>query len=207
MALDNYSNLKAAIIRLDGSNDLVDILDDCILMAETEMYNNERVSLRCRELQTTASTTTGTDDEFLALPTRFLEFRSMHIIAAGKPVDIRYAAPESLARKSAAGRPEQYTVTNQIEFNRTPDSDYTLKQVYYAKELPLDATNNTNDILTNYPNVYLFGALWAVNLYNAEEEKSQFYYQQFIRAIRGANQSSRQSAGPAPSMRIEGPTP
>lgn len=207
MALDNHSNLKAAIIRLDGSNDLADILDDCILMAETEMYNNQRVSLRCRELQTTVTTSTGTGDEFLSLPTRFLEFRGMHIIVAGQPVEISYSSPESLKRKSSAGRPEQYTVADQIEFNRVPDSDYPLKQIYYAKELPLDATNSTNSVLTNYPNIYVFGALWAANLYNAEEDKADFYYQQFLRAIRGANQSTRQSAGPVPSMRIEGPTP
>lgn len=207
MALNNYANFKAAVKRLDGSNDIDDIVDDCILLAEAEMYFNERVPLRCRELETRTSTTTGTDDEFLALPTRFLQFRTMHIVSGGKYYELSHATPEGINRYTTTGRPRSFTVTDQIEFDRTPDSDYTLYQNYYAKTTALDSTNTTNNVLTNYPNVYLFGVLWAVNLYNAEEEKSNFYYGQFIRAIKGANQSSKSGHGPAPALRIEGPTP
>jgi hypothetical protein len=207
MALDNYSNFKATVIRLDGSNDLSDILDDCILLCETEMYNNSREPLRCRELETRTVTSTGTDDAFLALPTDLLSFRSIEIEQSGGFKELNYRSPEALQRLTTTGRPTQFTVIDQIEFNRTPDSDYTLNQVYFAKTTALDSTNSTNTVLTNYPNVYLFGTLWAVNLFNAEEEKSSYYYNLFLNAIRGANKRQESGTGPAPTMNIEGPTP
>lgn len=207
MALDNYSNLKAAVQRLDGSNDLSDILDDCILLAETEMYNNDRVPLRCKEMLNNAVTSTGVSDA-VALPTRFVEFKSINLNLSGSIEELQYTTPEGLKKTTTVGRPRYFTIRNTVmQFDRTPDSSYGMTWLYMAKTTALDSTNTTNDILTNYPNIYLFGCLWAVNLYNAEEEKANFYYQQFLRAIKGANKNWESTYGPAPTLRIEGPTP
>jgi hypothetical protein len=207
MALDNYANLKAAIIRLDGSNDISDIVDDAIDLAEAEMYGNAAAPIRHRSMEVRSSQNTdGT--RFLALPTDFLEFRGVRIVLSNKNVDIRYVTPESLEVDQSAGRPQQFTVTSQMEFDRVPDSTYSVETAHYAKLTALDDTNTTNDILTDCPNVYLFGSLWAVNLYNAEEEKASFYYSQFINAIKGCNKRFNKGRyGPAPTMRFERSTP
>jgi hypothetical protein len=206
MALNNYSNLKATIIRLDGSNSIADIVDDAIDLAEAEMYANatETIKHRSMEIRSTSSLST----RFLALPTDFLEMRSLHIVQSSSNFDVRYATPESINVTSSSGKPQYFTVTSQIEFDRVPDSSYTIEMSYLAKLTALDDTNTTNDILTDNPSVYLYGALWAVNLFNAEEEKAQYYYGLFTNAVRGANKRFKKGRyGPAPTMKYEGSTP
>jgi hypothetical protein len=207
MALNNYANLKAAIIRADGSNGISDIVDDAIDMCEAEMYANSEQPIRHRSMETrTTDTTNGT--RFLALPSNFLELRSLSLDLSGNNQDIRYATPESLQEVAGNGMPRHFTVTSQFVWDRVPDSTYTIEINYFSKLTALDDTNTTNDILADCPNVYLFGSLWAVNLFNAEEQKADYYYQLFMRAIKGCNKLFNKGRyGPAPTMKTEGSTP
>jgi len=206
MAIDNYGNLKATIIRLDGSNSISDIVDDAIDLAESEMYANSDEPIKHRSMENRA--TAALSGRFLALPAGFLEMRALHIVLSGSNQDVRYATPESISVVLNSGRPAYFTVTSQIEFDRVPDSSYTIEMSYLAKLTALDDTNTTNDILTDNPSVYLYGSLWAVNLFNAEEEKAQYYYGLFINAVKGANKRFKKGRfGPAPTMKYEGSTP
>jgi alkyl hydroperoxide reductase subunit AhpF len=207
MALDNYSNLKETIKRVDGSNSIDDILDDAIDMCESEMYGNAQMPIRHRSMEVRA-TDTMDGTRFLALPTNFLELRSLSLVLSGNDKDIRYATPESLQEISGNGKPTHFTITSQFVWDRVPDSTYTVEINHFAKLTALDSTNTTNDILTDCPNVYLFGSLWAVNLFNAEEDKSEFYYNKFMQAIKGCNKRYNKGRyGPVPTMKTEGTTP
>ena len=70
MALDTYSNLKAVVKRIDGSNNINDVLDDAIELCEVEMFNHQDSPVRIRGMakRSTASLST----RFLALPENFL---------------------------------------------------------------------------------------------------------------------------------------
>jgi hypothetical protein len=207
MAIDSYDNLKATIIRLDGSDSISDIVDDAIDLAEAEMYSNPEAPIRHRSMEARSTASTG-GTRFLALPDGFLEMRGLRLVLSGGNTDVRYATPESLEVVAGSGRPRVFTVTSQLEFDRIPDSTYTIEMSFYAKITALDDTNTTNDILTDQPSAYLYGALWAVNLFNAEEEKAQYYYGLFINALKGLNKRfSKGRFGPAPRMRTEGSTP
>lgn len=123
--------------------------------------------------------------------------------------EIGFRAPEQMIRLNSVGRPRYFTVVgNNMEFDRVPDSIYGIELKYYGTPLPLNDANQTNTVLTNNPNIYLFGALWAVFTFAVDEVQAQKYYAQFISAIRGANKLSKAGRyGPAPAMRIEGATP
>jgi len=206
MALDSYSNLKAAIARMDGGS-VGDIVDDAIDLAEAEMYANAQQPIRHRAMETrTTSNMDGT--RFLALPTGFIELRSLSIILSGNNPDIQYVTPESLQEVAGNGVPRNFTITSQFVWDRVPDSTYSVEINYYQRLSALDDTNTTNSILTDCPNVYLFGAMWAINLFNAEEDKADFYYNQFMRAIKGCNKLfDKGRFGPAPRMKTERSTP
>ena len=207
MALDSYDNLKATIIRVDGSDNASDVVDDCIDMAESEMYSNSASPIRHRSMETRSTAPTdGT--RFLALPDLFLQMRGLRLVLSSGNSDVRYASPEALEVNSNSGQPSYFTVTSQLEFNRVPDSTYTIEMSFFAKLTALDDTNTTNDILTDNPNVYLYGSLWALNLFNAEEEKASYYYNLFISSIKGCNKRfDKGRYGPAPTMKTEGSTP
>ena len=207
MPLDNYDNLKAAIVRLDGSDSISDIIDDAIDLTEAEMYSNAATPIRHRSMEVRSTASTDAT-RFLALPDLFLQMRGLRLVLSGGNTDVRYATPESLEVVAGSGKPRHFTVTSQLEFDRAPDSSYTIEMSFYSKLTALDDTNTTNDILTDGPNVYLFGSLWAVNLFNAEEEKASYYYNLFMNAIKGVNKRYNKGRyGPAPTMKTEGSTP
>lgn len=208
MALNNYANFKTAVIDFHGSNDIANFVDDAISMAESSMYGNSSYPLRLRAMESRQTASADTTSRFLELPTDFLEMRRLKITTGDEHYEIEQRTPESMSSVTSSGRPKEFTVTTQLEFDRVPDSAYTLEMQLYKKLTALDSTNTTNSILTNHPNIYLFGCLWAINLRAAEEEKANFYWGRFIDEIKGANKQDRKGRyGAAPRMKIEGKTP
>ena len=62
----------------------------------------------------------------------------------------------------------------------------------------------TNDILTNHPSIYLYGALAQVYAYAQDDQQLTKYIQLFIGAIKGANKADKKGRyGPAPSMSVD----
>lgn len=212
MPLDNFANLKASIVRRSKRDDISDDdLNDYIKICETEFYNNVVAPLRIREMEARATATASTSSRFLALPDLFLQMRRLKIndpFSGGNDADIRYKSPEQMPINNTSSRPYYFSVTTQLEFDVTPDQAYTVEMQYIKKLTALDDTNTTNDILTNYPNVYLFGSMWALFQDAREEDVAEYYYGKFIQSIQGANSASQAGRyGPAATVRKEGYTP
>lgn len=208
MSLDTYANLKLEIIDWSKRDDMDLRIDTFIDLAESEMYANAVEPLRIRDGETRATATVPTDSRFVALPTGYNEMRRLRLTDAPNNWDISYRTPEQMVIEVASGRPRYFTVTSQIEFERVPDSAYTLEMQYHADFTPLSASNTSNVVLTNHPTIYLFGALWALHTWTEEPEEAARYYTQFIAAIKGANKKDKKGRyGPAPVMRVEGSTP
>ncbi len=211
MSLDTYANLKLTLINWSHRDDTDLNVDDFIDLAESEMFSNssEPLKLRSGETRATASMDATTPSRYLALPDGYESMRKLRIqIDNGESYEVFYRTPGQLNILSEEGRPDFFTVTSQLEFDRNPDIAYTVEMQYMKKFTPLSSTNTTNYILTDHPTIYLFGGLWALNNWAEEEEKAARYYAQFIRAIRGANKRAKRGRyGPAPVMRVEGCTP
>ncbi len=85
-----------------------------------------------------------------------------------------------------------------------PDSEYTIEIQYYRKATPLTEDNQTNDILTNHPSIYLYGALAQLFSYSQDDQQASKYIKLFIGAIKGANKADKKGRyGPAPAMSVE----
>ena len=208
MALDTYTNLKAAIEAWSKRSDSKPQIDDFIDMAESEMYSNSTQPLRLRTMESRQTAAANTDSRFLQLPDLFLQMRRLKANLSGGDCDITYMAPEQMPLNGDSGIPRFFSVTTQIEFDRVPDSAYTIEMQLYKKLTPLSTSSETNAILTDHPTIYLYGALWALWQFFKEEQLSEFYYGKFINSIRGANKSDKRGRfGAAPKMRIEGATP
>jgi hypothetical protein len=106
------------------------------------------------------------------------------------------------------GMPKYFTVTSELELDITPDDDYPLDLLYFGALEPISATNVTNAVLTRFPNIYLHGALRHLHLWARNESLADYYTNQFAAAIVGANfRDHRGRYGPAPVIRMMGPTP
>jgi hypothetical protein len=206
MPLDTYDNLKLEIISFSHRGDVDLKVDTFIDMAEQEMFANDEAVLQTRGQELTYSTTTT--GKTLALPSDFQAMRSIRLVTDNTPRELAFRAPAQMQSQTGTGEPQRFTVTSQIEFDITPDSAYDLEIIYFAIPEPLSDTVQTNAVLDTSANIYLFGALWALNEYADEDLKSQKYYQRFIRAIKGANKRDKQGRfGPAPAMTVQGWTP
>lgn len=206
MALDTFDNLKIEIIDWAHRNDLDLKIPVFIQMAEQAMFANDTEVLKVRgsETRSEASATT----KYLALPDDFNSMRSVRIITDAGHNELLFKAPEQLDRRSGTGKPTQFTVTSQIEFDITPDQAYTVEIQYHAQPTPLSTANQSNEVLAKFPNIYLFGALSALFIHANDEIEAAKYSQLFTSAIKGANKNQKQGRyGPAPSMTLEGPTP
>jgi hypothetical protein len=76
-------------------------------------------------------------------------------------------------RSETTGKPEFFTVHEEIEFDKTPDTSHTAEMIYYAEFVPLDSTNTTNGLLTRAPDAYLYGALVASAPFLVNDERIQ----------------------------------
>ena len=206
MALDTFDNLKIEIIEWSHRSDLDLKISVFIQMAEQEMFSNSTESLQLRGSEARAETvTTG---KYLALPGDYQSVRSIRIITDAGHNELLFRTPEQMDRRSGTGKPCQFSITSQIEFDITPDQAYTVEMQYFAKPTPLSSSNATNEVLDNFPTIYLFGTLWALFNYAVDEAEAGKYYAQFISAIRGANKIQKRGRyGPAPVMTLEGATP
>lgn len=208
MAISTYDELKTAIADWTHRGDLTTKMDDFIALAEAEMLSNSIAPLRVRAEESLETDTMSTSSRFMSLPTRYKSMRRVQVIVDDWRYDIRYRAPEQLHIVDETGIPSFFTITSQIEFDITPDDTYTVEMQCLVDLPALTSSNTTNSILTSNPNIYLFGCMWAAAQYGDDFEKAESYYQKFISAIQGANlKSEAGSYGPAPIMRIEGPTP
>ena len=203
MALDTYTKLKQQIIDWSHRGDLDLKVDLFIQMAEQDMFANDDAVLKVRGEETRSTATT--DGKYLALPDDFQSMRSLLITTAGGDIELIQKAPAQMFDEPTTGLPCFFSVTSQIEFDRVPDSNYEMMMQYYAEPTPLSSDNATNSILTNFPNIYLFGSLAAAATWAEDFEVAASHYATFIRAIKGANKKDKQGRyGPAPALTLVG---
>lgn len=204
MALTNYDELQKEIVDWSHRGDLSTKIPDFIQLAENAMYSNDQEVLTLRSMETIS--TALTSGQYLALPPNFESARSVRLVTSDNGGYLKFQAPEQMIKEVGTGRPNFFTVIGgEIQFDRTPDSDYTVEVQYFRKATPLSDTNLTNEILTNHPSIYLFGALVALSAFSLDTEQQIKYTQMFISAIKGANKADKKGRyGTAPSMSIQG---
>ena len=214
MALANYTDLKQLVERFSHRTDLSDVIDDFIGLAEDRI--NTELKIRSNEIRATATATV--DTRFLALPDKFYKMRSLTVNkqsdandeTEGEVYDVLYKTPTALtaSKRTTAGRPQYFTVTSQIEFERPFDFAYTVEMDYFSTLAPLNSTNTTNDVLTNYPMLYLYGCMLFLADWSQNDAQLQKYDALFDKAMAKANkQDNRGRYGPAARMHSMGPTP
>jgi len=203
MALTNYDELQKEIIDWSHRGDLGTKIPDFITLAENAMYSNDQEVLTVRSMETVS--TAATAGQYVQLPPNFESARSVRLVTGDNGGELRFQAPEQMRKQVSTGRPNFFTIVgNEIQLDRVPDSEYTLEIQYYRKATPLSDSNQTNDILTNHPSIYLFGALVALFSYSLDIEQQSKYTRMFVSAIKGANKADKRGRyGPAPSMSLD----
>ncbi len=203
MAIGTYLELKEAIRQEAKRGDIESRIDDFISLAEADIWTQGKL----REMEARATATADNTSRFLALPDNFLKMRKLHIINGEQYYPLTFETPETMDIQSA-GRPKAFAVTSQLEFDRIPDSAYTVEMQYYRDFTALDATNSTNSVLTNHPSLYLYGSMYHFARWAHDDVLLANYAGLFDGEIQRTNKNARRGRfGPAPAMRTEASTP
>lgn len=207
MALSSFNDLVDSVIKWSHRKDILDLIPDFITLAEYEMFNNAETQLRIRETETIS--TASADARYLALPPNFEKARSVLLETSNGFCNIKFQAPEQLVRQVSTGQPRFFTVVGtELEFDRAPDSAYTIQIQYYKKPDAITELNQTNIIITDYPNIYLFAVLHQVYLWSQDLEEASIYAGKMQDAIKGANKADKKARyGSTPSMSTQGAKP
>lgn len=190
MAYDTYENLKKAVLGQTHRGDLQLKFDDFLDITEVEIRSNPAESLKMNLNEKISTAPTSTTTRFLALPDGFQSARKFSVTIDSEIGELVFATPEQMDIRPYTGTPVYFTVrNNEIEFDIVPDVAYTVTMSYTSDLVPLSVSNQTNDILTKYPNIYLFGCLKQAFLFTEEYEQSAIYDGLFAEAISSANMS------------------
>jgi len=195
MAFDTFSNLKTAIANYLNRDDLTAFIGDFITLTESRL-NRE---LRVREMvNTDTSTTTVAGTQSYSLPSGFLEASA--VIYQSNPYrTLRFMANGDFYRQynttQTSGLPTFFTIVGEkILLGVAPDSAQTLQIDFYKTLSPLSESNTTNTILTNYPELYLYGALAESSPFLMQDERLNTWAGLYKEALANANLSSQKGS-------------
>jgi hypothetical protein len=206
MSITDYNSLIQQLERYSKRTDVGNELATFVRLTEIRIDS----VLQMRKNEVRATLPLNTDDRFCRLPDGFLEMRSLRLITDNKFYDLLFRTPKQLSEvlKTRATMPTFYTINSKVELDAIPDKSYTLEMEYYKILDALTETNTTNDVITKYPNLYLYGGLTELFLWARDPDEAERYLAHFEAALINAkHEQNRGRFGPAPSMRFNGPTP
>lgn len=205
MTIGTYSELKVAIQNWSKRSDTVSVIDDFIDLAESDIWQR----LRIRDMETEATISTSTTLRTASLPSDFLQARKLKIDRTSlDDVVLGYESPMNLRVIESVGMPLYFTITNAIELDRVSDQVYSMKLQYFKSLTPLSGSATTNAVLTRFPMVYLYSALFHYGQWAQDDAFIQRYAALAETAIESANKTDRRGRfGPAPASKMNEPTP
>lgn len=173
MAISTYAELKSAIADFLNRDDLTSVIPTFVSLAEAGIKRD------VRHWRMENRATADLDSQYEALPARWAS--PVRLIITGSPsYELMPIGQAEMARlrasNNAAGRPQYYALTQgELEFYPTPDATYTLEMVYYEAPAALSADGDTNWLLTNFPDVYLYGSLVHTAPYLSDDARAQVW--------------------------------
>jgi hypothetical protein len=191
----DFGTLKSRILNVIGRAPT----DVCYELVTADI--NRDMRLRCME-----ATVTLVEAASVTLPSNFLQ-----VIDIYRDTDPRIALQPTTttgtnALHMTSGIPRTYAIVDgALLLNPAPSGSENLKLRYYAKLADLAADGDTNDVLTIYPDVYVYGVL-AHHAALIGDEKGLAWeskYQVAFRRTRSSDAASRMGGAPlVPAVRV-----
>jgi hypothetical protein len=207
MAITNYSTLQTAIADFLNRDDLTAVIPTFIQLAEAQM-NRE---IRHLKMEQRSSGQQSAGDQYMQVPNDWLETIRFTLTASGTSA-LTLASRAAIADIRAKNEdvstrlPYYYChADGQFELYPTPSEDTDFELLYYQK-IPDLATNSTNWLLTDAPDVYLYGALLHSAPYLAEDARVAVWAQMYSAAVQNVNNASEQArySGSGMTLKVRG---
>jgi len=206
MALSTFSDLKTSVANYLNRTDLTTVIPDFIVLTENRLNRDLRVRTNLARAETTTTASTA----FYNLPTDLIELRNITYDTTSRSYALEYLSPESLSREYGvytSGMPRAYTnLGKNIKLSPTPDAAYTININYFQKLVALSDSNTTNNILTEFPELYLFSSCLEGAVYLNDTEQTQRFaalYQKVVDSVR-LNEDKARYGGTVMTTTVQG---
>ena len=201
MAINTYSTLQTAVANWLDRSDLTDRVPEFIALAEATF---NRV-LRLRAMETTVADTTPSGSKEDALPSGYLQMREIHL-STTPVVSLAYITPEIMYRiraGSTSGKPNSYTIVgDNILFGPTPDGAYDYSMTYYKSFDALSDSTQTNWLILNAPDLYLYGTLLQAEPFLMNDERVPLWERGVRQVINDLQQQDDKDRHSGSEMRV-----
>lgn len=200
MPIANYAQLQTAIADWAERGDLTARIPDFIALAESRL--NRRFTARTMQSEVALATVVGS--RFVALPAAFREPVTLWLERTTGRTELRLVDAGDLDASNTPGQPGYWAIdgTN-IAFERPTDLAYSMT-LRMVGGLALSDANPTNLFLTNYPDLYLFGAMVEAGPFLRDAELLATFEARFQNALAEAEQKEAEAEG-RPALRTEWP--
>jgi hypothetical protein len=204
VAITTYAELQTATANWLDRSDMTDRIPEFIELAEA---NFNRV-IRQPDM-ITKDDSFSISSRYTTLPTDTLEI--VRIVLDLTPVVVlEYMTPEELSERrtylTGTGKPIYFTTvggsTNQLEVLRSPDSTYTASIIYYTRIAALTDVATTNWLLTNHPDIYLFGTLVEAEPYLKNDERMPMWTSRLDKALNDLRLQGQRERHTASGLRM-----
>jgi len=202
MAINTYATLQTAAANWLDRSDLTDRIPEFISLAEARF--NRILRIRDMETVSTALSTVGGTREY-SLPTGFVQMKEFHL-STDPITPLAYITPEMMSRLwagSTKGKPKVFTIiADNVRLGPNPDAVYTTSMLYYKTFTALSASNTTSDMLTNNPDVYLYGTLLEAEPFIMNDERVPLWATAFKQAIDDIQNQDNKDRHSGSAMRV-----
>src|SRR5687768_4734499 len=198
-----WTELKSTLANWLNRDDLsATEIPEAIALAERRFQR----TLFSPERETEA--TLSASAETVALPADLWGIRAAYLASDPRVVLEPMTLAELRNTYSAAttGKPQNYAIRGEsLVLGPAPDAACSIKLTYIQTIPALGAGLATNWLLTDHPDLYLYGALHALHLLLVDEARAALYDARFRQAAEELNRSAvRRTSGGAP-IRIRAP--
>lgn len=157
MNITDFASLQTAVasdLHRPGDALLLAEMPRFVQLAEADMMRN--LNLRQTETKITGTTTGAT----IALPVGLNQIERIGVMIGVIEYTLTYTSPNGIEQLSYPGYPTRFTVENgAIRLIRPPMGSYQYTIYLISQLTPLSASNPTNWLLTNAPDVYFYATL------------------------------------------------
>lgn len=194
----DYGTLKTAIY------DYSHRIGDTNLPVQTFVANcNAQINrrLRCRQME--QITTISSATKHFQLPPDFLELRAIYTDQGQIPAMLTPSQANS--RGVSDTEFTYYIYSSSTIVNSIPGDLQDLEIIYYGKLSMFVNDLDTNAVLTNYPNIYLYGSMAEYCKYSEEDMENRGYWESlFSREIEEINKETKaaQYSGSPMAVRV-----
>jgi hypothetical protein len=203
MAITTYAELKSSIANWLNRDDLTSVIPDFISLTEAGINRDLRHYKMINRVDATL------DSRYVQMPADWLETVRFGI-TSGTTYRLELVSRDDMLEyrqntSDIAGIPKFYAnIGDTIEVFPTPAAEYQMQLQYYAKTPALSDSSTTNWLLTDAPDIYLYGSLIQAAPYLNDDARAETWAALYSAAIQSMQRASDDTrfAGSGLRMRV-----